>query len=800
MFKQLAKRFNAQTYLLAGIFATNLFNFAFNAYAGRNLPVVEYGFLALINTFWTILLVGTGALMQVVGYQVARTGDTSGNILASWNEYAGAKRITLRLATGIAALWLLASPFIAGYFRTSDVLGVAVFAPMLWLGLMASIDRGLIQGRLFLTQIAILFSAEALTKLAAIIAFVSLGWSHAAYLALPLSTLAAYLLAATATNRLRRTDRPATPTPALFPWRFLGANLIAGFAAMAFLSIDLLLAKHYLSPSDAGHYALLSLVGKMVFFFGSMVSMFMLTHLGDAEAKGRNTRTIFWRVYWLTAALLALGYLALGPAGPYLVPLLFGANSLSILGFLGKYSLGIALFTLANVIVTYHLSRKHYIFSALSIAFAVEMAIHIVTFHGDIDSLVHAVWIAGAASFIVISTVDLWYQQGRFVKRAFRDFAGLFARRSQTAADPSHKRILIFNWRDIKHSQAGGAELYVHELARRWQAMGHQVTVFCGSDGRSPRHETIEGIQIIRRGGFHMVYVWAALYYALRLRHTHDVIIDCHNGIPFFTPFYARKPVFCVVHHVHQDVFAKYLNRPRAALASFLEKSVMPWAYRNSRFMTVSASSKDAMVAELAIPAGNIDIIPNGVDLSLLVPGEKAALPTVAYVGRLKAYKSVDVLIRAFAEVLQKTPKAQLVIGGTGDDADRLQRLTVTLGISASVTFLGRISDPEKIRLLQEAWVFVNPSLMEGWGITTIEANACGTPVIASDVPGLRDSVKFPSAGYLVPYGDVKAFARKIQYVLNHEDQRRQMSDNAGIWARNFDWQTSAVSFLEVIQ
>jgi glycosyltransferase involved in cell wall biosynthesis len=297
-----------------------------------------------------------------------------------------------------------------------------------------------------------------------------------------------------------------------------------------------------------------------------------------------------------------------------------------------------------------------------------------------------------------------------------------------------------------------------------------------------------------------MVYLWAALYYIVRLRHNHDVIIDCHNGIPFFTPLYARKPIFCVVHHVHQDVFARYLNRPRAALASFLEKTVMPWAYRGSRFMTVSASSKDAMIAELGIPAGSIDIIPNGVDLSLLVPGEKAALPTVAYVGRLKAYKSVDVLIRAFAEVLQKTPKAQLVIGGTGDDAERLQRLTVTLGISASVTFLGRISDPEKIRLLQEAWVFVNPSLMEGWGITTIEANACGTPVIASDVPGLRDSVKFPSAGYLVPYGDIKAFARKIQYVLNHEDQRRQMSDNAGIWARNFDWQTSAVSFLEVIQ
>jgi glycosyltransferase involved in cell wall biosynthesis/O-antigen/teichoic acid export membrane protein len=796
MLKQLAQRLQGKTLLLAGILATNVLNFAFNAYTGRLLPVVDYGFLALINTFWTILLVGSGAMLQVVGYQVARGRDQAGG----WDEYAGSRRITRRLATILAALWLLASPFVASYFRSTDVLGIAVFAPMLWLGFMASVDRGFIQGRLRLGVFALLFLAESAVKLALATMFVITGRVHLAYLALPLSVAFAFATSRLALRRLT-TGRVAKARPAVFPWRFLGANLVAGFAAMAFLSIDLLLAKHYLSPNDAGHYALLSLVGKMIYFFGSMVSMFMLTRIGDAERQGQSTRLIFWRTYGLTAGLLALGYLALGPFGGLLVPVLFGANSQPIVGYLGQYALGIALFTLANVIVSYRLAKRHYLFSVLSIGFAVEMATHIVLAHGSIAEIARAVWVAGAASFLVLSAADIWTEQGRFIKRAAHDAADLFTRRGRAAAPSADgsKRILILNWRDTKHGQAGGAETYIHELARRWHLMGHHITLFCGNDGHSPRHETIDGIQVIRRGGFHMVYLWAFLYYILRLRRNHDIIIDCHNGIPFFTPLYSRKPVYCVVHHVHQDVFAKYLNRPRALLASFLEKSVMPRVYRDAHFMTVSQSTRRAMMAQLGIPDSRIEIIPNGVDLELLIPGEKAPVPTVVYVGRLKAYKSVDVLIRAFVQVLKRQPAARLIIAGSGDDEARLQALTATLGLTDHVTFTGRVSEAQKIHLLQQAWVFVNPSYAEGWGITTIEANACGTPVIASDVPGLRDSVKFPSAGYLVEYGNVKAFARKIVLVLGDENKRQRMSHNANDWAHNFDWQTSAVNFLEVI-
>ena len=129
-------------FLLLGILATNVLNFLFNAFAGRTLAPTDYGFLALINTFWIILLVSSSALTQVVSYQVARA---DGKHVGGWAEYRNARRLTLVGATALAAAWVLASPLIAAYFRATDVLGVATFGPMLWFGLMMSGDRGLIQ-------------------------------------------------------------------------------------------------------------------------------------------------------------------------------------------------------------------------------------------------------------------------------------------------------------------------------------------------------------------------------------------------------------------------------------------------------------------------------------------------------------------------------------------------------------------------------------------------------------------------------------------------------------------------------
>lgn len=387
----------------------------------------------------------------------------------------------------------------------------------------------------------------------------------------------------------------------------------------------------------------------------------------------------------------------------------------------------------------------------------------------------------------------------RFFIRNIKDFIDVFRYKSKVIDNKGlNKKILIFNWRDTKHSFAGGAEVYVHELAKRWVKSGCDVTLFCGNDGLCARQEVIDGVEIVRRGGFYFVYVWAMLYYLLKFRGRYDVIIDCENGIPFFTPLFAKEKIFLLIHHVHQEVFLRSLKAPLSWLAIFLETKLMPFVYRNIQLITVSPSSKKEILA-YKLTNKEPHVIYNGVDLVRFKPGKKHANPLILYLGRLKYYKSLNIFIKSAYEVLKKVPHAEFVIAGEGEEKAGLVRLANKLGLENKIKFLGKVNEEEKIRLYQKAWVFVNPSFMEGWGITSIEANACGTPVVASDVPGLRDSVRNPTTGYLVEYGKVKDFAEKITELIENKKLRQEFSRDALVWAQDFDWKKSANDSLEII-
>jgi glycosyltransferase involved in cell wall biosynthesis len=191
-------------------------------------------------------------------------------------------------------------------------------------------------------------------------------------------------------------------------------------------------------------------------------------------------------------------------------------------------------------------------------------------------------------------------------------------------------------------------------------------------------------------------------------------------------------------------------------------------------------------------------IIPNGVDLNQFKPGKKSDVPMVMYLGRLQQYKSIDVFIKAVSILSRQGVEAKFIIAGQGEVGDRLRKLAKSL--KAPIEFVGRVSQEKKIQLYQEAWITVNPSSMEGWGITTIEANACATPMIASNVPGLRDSVRDGYNGYLVEYGNESLLATRIKELLADSKTRETMSNNAVVWASHFDWVTSAQMSIKIIK
>ena len=150
--------------------------------------------------------------------------------------------------------------------------------------------------------------------------------------------------------------------------------------------------------------------------------------------------------------------------------------------------------------------------------------------------------------------------------------------------------------------------------------------------------------------------------------------------------------------------------------------------------------------------------------------------------------------------VKKSIPNARLKIVGDGDNLPELKKLALSLGLEKSIDFTGFIDKEDKVKILQECHVVVNPSVKEGWGLTIIEANACGTPTVAADVPGLRDSVKNGETGLLYPYGKIEKCAEHIVKFLTDKPFRSEISKNAVDWAATFHWDNAADATLKYIE
>ena len=362
-------------------------------------------------------------------------------------------------------------------------------------------------------------------------------------------------------------------------------------------------------------------------------------------------------------------------------------------------------------------------------------------------------------------------------------------------------KILAFNWQDIKHPLGGGAEVHFHEIFSRIVKAGHEVTLFCSSFRGALPSEWIDGIEIIRRGGRNTFNFWVPLMYWTRFqRRQFEVVIDDVNKIPFFTPLFVRKPLVGIGHHLFgKTIFLE--THFLAALYLYLSEKLFKYIYRRTPFLVVSESTRQEFL-ELGFPDENLFIVPNCIDPSVYrtTGVKKSAVPLIGYFGRLKKYKSIDHLLLAYQIVKEDFPETRLRVIGDGDDRKRLERLAEELRLGGSVEFTGYAGGEKKVEFLQAMHFLVNTSSKEGWGLTVLEANACGTCVIASDVPGLRDSVTDGETGLLYEYGNIEQLAEKISVLLRDEKLRERLSKNALEWSKKFRWDDSAKKTLEVLE
>jgi glycosyltransferase involved in cell wall biosynthesis len=364
-------------------------------------------------------------------------------------------------------------------------------------------------------------------------------------------------------------------------------------------------------------------------------------------------------------------------------------------------------------------------------------------------------------------------------------------------------KILIANWQDIRHPLAGGAEVHLHEVFSRIVRMGHEVTLVCSRFPGSAPQETIDGIHVIRRGGRNFFnFRFFIEYLRVAGRGRFDLLVDDMNKIPFFTPLFATQPVQGVVHHLFGKSIFLEVNVLLAPYV-YLAERLAVWLYKRRRVpFIVGSPSTEAELVMRGFERQDVVLIPYGVDHAKhrLTGVPQSPTPLIAYFGRLKKYKSVDHLLHALPSVLGEVPSLRVLVIGEGDDRGRLEAIAKDYGLSGAVEFTGFVSEEKKIELLQQIWFKVTTSSKEGWGLTVLEANACGTPVLASNVPGLRDAVRDGETGLLYTYGDTKDLAEKMLRLLTDEGLRRRMAAQALEWAKKFDWDDAARKTLSVIE
>jgi glycosyltransferase involved in cell wall biosynthesis len=354
-------------------------------------------------------------------------------------------------------------------------------------------------------------------------------------------------------------------------------------------------------------------------------------------------------------------------------------------------------------------------------------------------------------------------------------------------------RVLFVNWRDVEHPDAGGAETFTHEVARRWAGQGHDVTLLTSSFPGARASTEIDGVRVrrvgrLRTGSFHLL-VQREL---ARLR-GYDAIVESVNTIPFLTPLWgSRLPsTLAVFHQLAEDVWDSELPRPLAAVGRRVERALLA-PYREVPVAAVSDSTR-ADLERLGFH--KVSVVPNGrddpPDLQNL---EKAPTPTFLFVGRLATNKRPDHALRAFRAIREARADARLWVVGQGPMHAELAR-----DLPDGAELLGRLERRELYERMAAAHCLLVPSVREGWGLVVIEANSVGTPAVGYDIPGIRDSIR-PDTGRLAAAGDPDTLAAEALALISDLDVYERTRHAAMEWAQSFSWDRTADELLELVE
>ncbi len=364
----------------------------------------------------------------------------------------------------------------------------------------------------------------------------------------------------------------------------------------------------------------------------------------------------------------------------------------------------------------------------------------------------------------------------------------------QTSTESLH--ILILSDRDWTHPQAGGTGTALYAEVGRWLAWGHRVTVIAGDyPGASTFESPTPGLELYRMGTRLTVFPWAAwAVLGRRVGRDADVILEVINGIAFFTSLWPwlRIPRVVLCQHVHQDHYVYELGWRGRVAATLLERLPLRYLYRTTPVLTISRSAREDLIA-LGVPAAGIHVAYLGVEKQPYASVADAQRPALLYLGRLKQYKRIEVII----ELLARLPEATLDIAGDGDHRAALEADIRARGLSDRVTVHGYVDERRKAELYDRAWVSLTASSAEGWCHTVMEAAMRGTPTVALRVGGLRESIVDGETGFLAD--DLDELTGRVRELIASAELRARLGAIAQTRAYGFNWDATAAAHLAVL-
>ncbi|WBB48649.1 glycosyltransferase family 4 protein [Verrucosispora sp. WMMA2044] len=374
--------------------------------------------------------------------------------------------------------------------------------------------------------------------------------------------------------------------------------------------------------------------------------------------------------------------------------------------------------------------------------------------------------------------------------------------------DTPSRHVLFLNWRDTTNPEGGGSEVYIERIAAELVTFGYRVTLLCAAhDNAGPAGTTESGVRVLRRGSRMTVYLRAALVclagrfglgpLSRRGLGRPDLIVDVCNGVPFFAPLYAGRPVIALVHHVHREQWPVVFGPWMCRLGWWIESWLAVRLYRRCRYVTVSEATR-AELATLGVDAERIDVVPNGTPPATGPSLPRTLNPSLLVLGRLVPHKRVEIALRTVAELAAELPELELVVAGQGWWEEPLRERCAALGISDRVRFTGFVSEEEKHALLCSAWLALTPSLKEGWGLTIVEAAARSTPTVAFRYAGgVAEAMVDTETGLLVD--DEQEFTAAVRELLADDVRRKAMGEAAQSHAARYTWTATGARFAQLV-